>query len=137
LRSSRGGHTFGKTHGAGPRPMWVPSRKRAPIEEQGLGWKSSFARGKGADAITSVPGSHLDLRHRRSGANNSFWNLFSFEWELTQEPRRAHQWTPKGGAGAGTVHMPTTVEAPLAPAMLTTDLSLRFDPAYRRYRGGS
>ncbi|NLI48162.1 MAG: catalase/peroxidase HPI [Acidobacteria bacterium] len=126
-----GGHTFGKTHGAGPASHLGPEPEAAGIEEQGLGWKSSFGTGKGGDTITSG----LEVTWTTTPTKwtgNFFWNLFGYEWELTKSPAGAYQWTPKGGAGAGTVpdaHDPTKRHA---PAMLTTDLSLRFDPAYEK-----
>ncbi len=126
-----GGHTFGKTHGAGPASHVGPEPEAAPIEEQGLGWKSSFGTGKGGDTITSG----LEVTWTTTPtkwSNNFFWNLFSFEWELTKSPAGAHQWTPKGGAGAGTVPHAHDKAKRIAPAMLTTDLSLRFDPAYEK-----
>ncbi len=126
-----GGHTFGKTHGAGPASHVGPEPEAAPIEEQGLGWKSSFGTGKGADAITSgleVTWSTTPTKW----SNNFFQNLFGYEWELTKSPAGAHQWTPKGGAGAGTVPHAHNSSKRIAPSMLTTDLSLRFDPAYEK-----
>jgi len=126
-----GGHTFGKTHGAGPVPNVGPEPEAAPLEEQGLGWKSKFGSGKGGDAITSG----LEVTWTTTPtkwSNNFFWNLFSFEWELTRSPAGAQQWTPKGGAGAGTVPHAHDASKRIAPAMLTTDLSLRFDPAYEK-----
>ncbi|HVZ44475.1 MAG TPA: catalase/peroxidase HPI [Ramlibacter sp.] len=126
-----GGHTFGKTHGAGPASHVGPEPEAAPIEEQGLGWKSSFGTGKGADAITSgleVTWTTTPTRW----SNNFFWNLFGYEWELTKSPAGAHQWTPKGGAGGDTVPHAHDASKRIAPAMLTTDLSLRFDPAYEK-----
>jgi len=126
-----GGHTFGKAHGAGPASHVGPEPEAASIEEQGLGWKSSFGTGKGGDTITSG----LEVTWTTTPtkwSSNFFWNLFSYEWELTKSPAGAHQWQPKGGAGAGTVpdaHDPLKRHA---PTMLTTDLSLRFDPAYER-----
>jgi len=126
-----GGHTFGKTHGAGPVPNVGPEPEAAPLEEQGLGWKSKFGTGKGGDAITSG----LEVTWTTTPtkwSNNFFWNLFSFEWELTRSPAGAQQWTPKGGAGAGTVPHAHDASKRIAPAMLTTDLSLRFDPAYEK-----
>ena len=126
-----GGHTFGKTHGAGPVPNVGPEPEAAPLEEQGLGWKSKFGSGKGGDAITSG----LEVTWTTTPtkwSNNFFWNLFSFEWELTKSPAGAQQWTPKGGAGAGTVPHAHDASKRIAPAMLTTDLSLRFDPAYEK-----
>jgi catalase-peroxidase len=126
-----GGHTFGKTHGAGDASLVGPEPEAAGIEEQGLGWKSSFGTGKGSDAI----GSGLEVIWSSSPtkwSNNFFDNLFGYEWELTKSPAGAQQWTPKGGAGAGTVpdaHDPSKRQT---PSMLTTDLSLRFDPAYEK-----
>ncbi|HTV84138.1 MAG TPA: catalase/peroxidase HPI [Dyella sp.] len=129
-----GGHTFGKTHGAGPTSHVGPEPEGAGIEEQGLGWKSSFGTGKGADAI----GSGLEVTWTTTPtkwSGNFFWNLFGYEWELTKSPAGAHQWTPKNGAGAGTVPDPADPANPSkrrAPSMLTTDLSLRVDPAYEK-----
>lgn len=126
-----GGHSFGKTHGAGPATNVGPEPEAAGLEEQGLGWKSSFGTGKGADAITSgleVTWTTTPTRW----SSNFFWNLFGYEWELTTSPAGAHQWIPKHGGGAGTVpdaHDPTKRRA---PTMLTTDLSLRFDPDYEK-----
>ena len=97
-----GGHTFGKTHGAGPASHVGPEPEAAGIEEQGLGWKSSFGTGKGGDTITSG----LEVTWTTTPtkwSNNFFWNLFGYEWELTKSPAGAHQWKPKDGAGAGTV----------------------------------
>jgi catalase-peroxidase len=126
-----GGHTFGKTHGAGPATYVGPEPEAADIEEQGLGWKSSFGTGKGADQI----GSGLEVTWTTTPtkwSGNFFWNLFGFEWELTKSPAGAHQWIPKGGAGAGTVPHAHDKSKRIAPTMLTTDLSLRFDPAYEK-----
>jgi catalase-peroxidase len=126
-----GGHTFGKTHGAGPATHVGPEPEAAGIEEQGLGWKSSFGSGKGGDQI----GSGLEVTWTTTPtkwSSNFFWNLFGFEWELTKSPAGAHQWTPKGGAGAGTVPHAHDKSKRIAPTMLTTDLSLRFDPAYEK-----
>ena len=125
-----GGHTFGKTHGAADADKYVgPEPEGAPIEEQGFGWKNTFRSGKGGDAITSgLEGAWTTTPTKWS--NNYLENLFGFEWELTKSPAGAHQWTPKGGAGAGTVpdaHDPSKRHAPF---MLTTDLSLRMDPIY-------
>jgi catalase-peroxidase len=126
-----GGHTFGKTHGAAPATHVGADPEAADIEEQGLGWKSSFGTGKGADAITSgIEVTWTTTPTRWS--NNFFWNLFSFEWELTKSPAGAHQWKPKGDAGAGTVPHAHDESKRIAPAMLTTDLSLRFDPEYEK-----
>jgi len=126
-----GGHTFGKTHGAGPASNVGPEPEAAPIEEQGLGWTSKFRTGKGDDAI----GSGLEVIWTTTPtkwSNNYFENLFKYDWELTKSPAGAHQWTPKNGAGAGTVPDAQDPSKHHAPAMLTTDLSLRFDPAYEK-----
>jgi catalase-peroxidase len=126
-----GGHTFGKTHGAGPASNVGPEPEAAPIEEQGLGWKSSFGTGKGADTITS--GLEVTWTTTPTKWSNSFFeNLFGYEWELTKSPAGAHQWTPKGGKGAGTVPHAHDSAKRIAPSMLTTDLSLRFDPVYEK-----
>ena len=124
-----GGHTFGKTHGAAPDSHCGPEPEAASIEQQGFGWKSSFGTGKGGDTITSgLEGIWTTTPTKWS--NNFFENLFGFEWELFKSPAGAHQWRPKGGAGAGTVPDPHDGSKKHAPTMLTTDLSLRFDPAY-------
>jgi catalase-peroxidase len=126
-----GGHTFGKTHGAGPASHVGPEPEAAPIEEQGFGWKSSYGTGKGGDAITSG----LEVTWTTAPTkwtNDYFANLFGYEWELTKSPAGAHQWQPKGGAGAGTVPHAHDRSKRIAPAMLTTDLALRFDPAYEK-----
>ena len=126
-----GGHSFGKTHGAGPATYVGPEPEAAGIEEQGLGWKSSFRSGKGDDAI----GSGLEVTWTATPtkwSNGFFQNLFGYEWELTKSPAGAHQWQPKGGAGAGTVPDAHDPSKRRAPSMLTTDLSLRFDPAYEK-----
>src|ERR1700674_3883845 len=125
-----GGHTFGKTHGAADAGKYVGAEPEgAPIEEQGLGWANTFGSGKGADAITSgLEGAWTPTPVKWD--NSYFDTLFGYEWELTKSPAGAHQWTPKGGAGAGTVpdaHDPSKRHAPF---MLTTDLSLRMDPIY-------
>jgi len=126
-----GGHTFGKTHGAALESHCGPEPEGAPIEEQGFGWKNSFGTGKGGDTITSgLEGTWTTTPTKWS--NNYFENLFGFEWELTKSPAGAHQWTPKGGAGAGTVPDAHDSSKKHAPFMLTTDLSLRFDPAYEK-----
>jgi len=126
-----GGHSFGKTHGAGPASHVGPEPEAASIEEQGLGWKSSFGTGKGADTITS--GLEVTWTNTpKKWSNNFFRILFGFEWELTKSPAGAHQWVPKGGAGAGTVPDAHDKSKRHAPGMLTTDLSLRFDPAYEK-----
>jgi catalase-peroxidase len=126
-----GGHTFGKTHGAGDAALVGPEPEAAGIEEQGLGWKSRFGTGKGGDTITSG----LEVTWTSSPtkwSNNFFWNLFGYEWELTKSPAGAQQWKPKGGAGAGTVPDAHDPSKRHAPSMLTTDLALRFDPAYEK-----
>jgi catalase-peroxidase len=126
-----GGHTFGKTHGAGPESHVGPDTEAAPIEDQALGWKSTFGSGKGADAITS--GLEVTWTTTPTKWSNDFFkHLFGYEWELTKSPAGAHQWKPKGGAGAGTVPAAHDPSKRIAPSMLTTDLSLRFDPAYER-----
>ena len=126
-----GGHTFGKTHGAGDATLVGPEPEAAPLELQGLGWKSGYASGKGRDAITSG----LEVTWTTTPtkwSNDFFTHLFGYEWELTKSPAGAHQWKPKGDAGAGTVPDPQDPSKPRAPSMLTTDLSLRFDPAYEK-----
>jgi catalase-peroxidase len=126
-----GGHTFGKTHGAGPATHVGPEPEAASIEDQGLGWISSCGSGKGADAITSgleVTWTTTPTRW----SNNFFWNLFGYEWALDKSPAGAHQWKPKHGMGAGTVPMAHDSSKRTAPAMLTTDLALRVDPAYEK-----
>ncbi|GIK53651.1 MAG: catalase-peroxidase [Planctomycetota bacterium] len=126
-----GGHSFGKTHGAGPAGNVGPEPEAAAIEEQGLGWKNKFGTGKGADTITSG----LEVTWTSTPAkwsNNFFWNLFGYEWELTKSPAGAHQWKPRGDAGAGSVPDAHDKSKRHAPAMLTTDLALRFDPAYEK-----
>ena len=126
-----GGHTFGKTHGAAPDSYCGREPEGAPIEEQGFGWTSTFGTGKGNDTITSgLEGIWTTTPTKWS--NNFFWNLFSFEWELFKSPAGAHQWRPKNGAGAGTVPDAHDPSKKHAPTMLTTDLSLRFDPAYEK-----
>ena len=126
-----GGHTFGKTHGAGDAKYVGPEPEAAGIEEQGLGWKSNLGTGKGGDTI----GSGLEVTWTNTPtkwSNNFFRILFGFEWELTKSPTGAHQWIPKGGSGAGTVPSAHDPSKRIAPAMLTTDLSLRFDPVYEK-----
>ncbi len=126
-----GGHTFGKTHGAGDAKLVGPEPEAAGIEDQGLGWKSSYGAGKGGDAITSG----LEVTWTTTPtkwSNNFFWNLFGYEWELTKSPAGAHQWQPKHGMGAGTVPDAHDSSKRHAPSMLTTDLALRFDPAYEK-----
>jgi len=126
-----GGHAFGKTHGAGPASHVGPEPDAAPIEEQGLGWKSSYGTGKGNDAITGGP-EVIWTQTPIKWSNNFFRNLFTFEWELEKSPAGAYQWKPKGGAGAGSVPDPHDPSKRRAPGMLTTDLSLRFDPVYEK-----
>ena len=126
-----GGHTFGKTHGAGDPALVGPVPEAAGIEEQGLGWQSRFKTGKGDDTISSgleVTWSPTPTKW----SNNYFTNLFGYEWELTKSPAGAHQWTPKNGAGAGTVPDAHDPSKHHAPAMLTTDLALRLDPDYEK-----
>jgi catalase-peroxidase len=126
-----GGHTFGKTHGAGDAKCVGPEPEAAGIEEQGLGWKNSFGTGKGGDTITSG----LEVTWTPTPtlwSSNFFLNLFGYEWELTKSPAGAHQWKPKGGAGAGTVPAAHDASKRIAPSMLTTDLALRFDPDYEK-----
>jgi catalase-peroxidase len=124
-----GGHTFGKTHGAGPVDHVGPEPEAADITAQGLGWLSTYGSGKGGDAITSG----LEVTWTTTPtkwSNNFFDNLFNFDWELTKSPAGANQWTPKAGAGAGTVPDAHNPSKRHAPSMLTTDLALRFDPIY-------
>ena len=127
-----GGHTFGKTHGAAiPADYVGPEPEAADIQDQGLGWKNEFGKGFGADTI----GSGLEVTWTQTPtkwSNNFFTNLFSYEWELTKSPAGAHQWTPKNGAGNGTVPDAHDPSKRHAPTMLTTDLSLRFDPVYEK-----
>jgi catalase-peroxidase len=126
-----GGHAFGKTHGAGPASHVGPEPEAAGIEEQGLGWKSSFGTGKGADTITS--GLEVTWTQTPTRWSNYFFqNLFGYEWELTKSPAGAHQWQPKGDAGAGEIPDAHDPSKRHAPAMLTTDLALRFDPVYEK-----
>ena len=127
-----GGHSFGKTHGAADPGKYVGVEPAAAgIEAQGLGWKNSFNTGHGVNTITSgLEGAWTTTPTKWS--NNFFENLFGFEWELTKSPAGAQQWTPKGGAGAGTVPDAHDPNKKHAPFMLTTDLSLRMDPAYEK-----
>jgi catalase-peroxidase len=122
-----GGHTFGKTHGAGPGELVGPEPEAAPLEAQGLGWASSYGSGSGADTITS--GLEVVWTGTPTTWSNRFFeNLFGYEWELTKSPAGAWQWQAKDGAGAGTIPGPAGDTRP--PTMLTTDLALRFDPVY-------
>ncbi len=127
-----GGHTFGKTHGAAVPADYVgPEPEGAEIEDQGFGWKNKFGKGCGADTI----GSGLEVIWTTTPtkwSNNFFENLFKYDWELTKSPAGAHQWTPKNGAGNGTVPDAHDPKKRHSPSMLTTDLSLRFDPAYEK-----
>jgi len=124
-----GGHSFGKTHGAGDAKHLGPEPEAAGIEEQGLGWKSSFGTGIGADTITS--GLEVTWTNTPTKWSHNFFRiLFGNEWELTKSPAGAHQWKPKGDAGAGSVPDAHDPSKRIAPSMLTTDLSLRFDPVY-------
>ncbi|MFD7897399.1 catalase/peroxidase HPI [Streptomyces sp. NPDC059743] len=126
-----GGHTFGKTHGAGPADNVGPDPEAASIEEQGFGWKNSFGTGKGADTITS--GLEVTWTSTPTQWGNGFFNnLFGYEWELTKSPAGANQWKPKDGAGEGTVPHAHDASKKIAPSMLTTDLALRFDPVYEQ-----
>ena len=124
-----GGHAFGKTHGAGPADNVGPEPEAAGLELQGLGWKSTFGTGKGGDTITSG----LEVTWTTTPtkwSNNYLENLYGFEWELTKSPAGAHQWKPKNGAGAGTIPHAHDSSKRIDPRMLTSDLALRFDPAY-------
>ncbi|MFV0473995.1 MAG: catalase/peroxidase HPI [Pikeienuella sp.] len=126
-----GGHTFGKTHGAGDAALVGPEPEAAGIEEQGLGWRSSYGSGKGGDAI----GSGLEVIWTSTPtrwSSNFFWNLFGYDWELTKSPAGAHQWIPKGGAGANSVPDAHDKTKRHAPSMLTSDIALRTDPAYEK-----
>ncbi len=126
-----GGHTFGKTHGAGPATHVGAEPEAAPIEAQGLGWLSTYGSGKGGDTITSG----LEVTWTQTPttwSNNFFGNLFNYEYELTRSPAGAHQWVPKNGAGAGTIPDAHDPSKHHAPTMLTTDLSLKMDPAYAK-----
>jgi len=126
-----GGHTFGKTHGAAPPDHVGKEPEAADLEEQGLGWRNSYGSGKGGDTITSG----LEVTWTSSPtkwSNNFLWNLFGYEWELTKSPGGAHQWRPKHGMGEGTVPHAHDPSKRIAPAMLTTDLALRFDPVYEK-----
>jgi catalase-peroxidase len=126
-----GGHSFGKTHGAAPATNVDVEPEAAGIGEQGLGWRNKFGTGKGADTITSG----LEVTWTTTPtkwSNNYLENLFGYEWEFTKSPAGANQWRPTNGAGAGTVPHAHDPAKRIAPSMLTTDLSLRFDPAYEK-----
>jgi catalase-peroxidase len=126
-----GGHAFGKTHGAAPTSHVGPDPEAADLEAQGFGWKNSFGAGKGGDAITSGLEVTWTTTPTRWSADY-FKHLFGYEWELTKSPAGANQWKPKGNAGAGTVPHAHDASRRIGPSMLTTDLSLRFDPAYEK-----
>jgi catalase-peroxidase len=126
-----GGHTFGKTHGAGPATHVGPEPEGGNLEEQGFGWKSSYETGSGAHAITSGLEVTWTTTPTKWG-NDFFSHLFNYEWELTTSPAGAKQWKPKNGAGEGTVPDAHDPSKKIAPSMLTTDLALRFDPAYEK-----
>jgi catalase-peroxidase len=126
-----GGHTFGKTHGAGPSENVGPDAEAAPLEAQGFGWANKFGSGVGGDAITSGLEVTWTTTPTQWG-NGFFQSLFGYEWELTKSPAGAQQWTPKNGAGNGTVPHAHDASKRIAPSMLTTDLALKFDPAYEK-----
>lgn len=126
-----GGHTFGKTHGAAPASYVGPAPEAAPIENQGLGWVSSYKSGKGDDTIGGGPEVIWSATPTR-WSNNFFETLFGYEWELTKSPAGAYQWVAKGGAGANTIPDSHDPNKRHSPTMLTTDLSLRLDPAYEK-----
>ncbi|MET0009556.1 MAG: catalase/peroxidase HPI [Candidatus Thiodiazotropha sp. 6PLUC9] len=126
-----GGHSFGKTHGAGDAVLVGPEPEAAPIQEQGMGWRSGYGSGQAGDTITSG----LEVTWTSTPtkwSNNFFWNLFGYDWELTKSPAGAYQWIPKNGAGADSVPDAHDSEKRHAPTMLTTDLALRFDPEYTK-----
>ena len=126
-----GGHTFGKTHGAGDATLVGADPEAADIENQAFGWKSKFGSGKGGDAITS--GIEVTWTTTPTKwSNDYFKHLFTYEWELTKSPAGANQWKPKNGAGDGTVPDPHDPTKRRSPSMLTTDLSMRVDPAYEK-----
>ncbi len=126
-----GGHTFGKTHGAGPASNVADDPEAAGLEEQGFGWKNSFGSGKGGDTITS--GLEVTWTTTPTKWSNGFFeSLFGYEWELTKSPAGAQQWTPKDGAGNGTVPHAHDAGKKIAPSMLTTDIALRMDPEYEK-----
>jgi len=126
-----GGHTFGKTHGAGNPDLVGPEPEGCPVHAMGLGWKSEYGTGKGRDTITGGP--EVTWSQVPTQWSNKFFdNLFGFEWELTKSPAGAYQWQPKDGAGANTVPDPEDGSLSRPPTMLTTDLALRFDPEYEK-----
>ena len=126
-----GGHSFGKTHGAGPTSHVGPEPEAAPIEDQGIGWKSTYRSGKGNDTIGGGP-EVIWSSTPTKWSNDFLENLFEFDWELTKSPAGAYQFVPKGGAGEGDVPDPHDASKRRSPAMLVTDLSLRMDPAYEK-----
>ena len=126
-----GGHTFGKTHGAGDPDLVGPEPEGAPLEQQGLGWKSAYGTGKGDDTITS--GLEVTWTYHPTRWDNEFFHiLFAYDWELMESPSGAHQWRPKNGAGADMVPMAHDPSKRREPRMLTSDLALRFDPEYEK-----
>ncbi len=126
-----GGHSFGKTHGAGPSDNVGDDPEAAGLEEQGFGWKNRFGTGKGGDTITS--GLEVTWTTTPTQWSHDFFkHLFGYEWELTKSPAGAQQWTPKNGAGAGTVPHAHDASKRISPSLLTTDLALRVDPAYEK-----
>ncbi|CAN5829811.1 catalase/peroxidase HPI [soil metagenome] len=126
-----GGHTFGKTHGAGDAALVGVEPEGGDLAAQGFGWKSTFGSGKGGDTISSGLEVTWTSTPTKWG-NNFFWNLFGYDWELTKSPAGAHQWRPTNGAGAGSIPDAHDKTKRHAPSMLTTDLALRFDPAYEK-----
>jgi catalase-peroxidase len=126
-----GGHSFGKTHGAGDAALVGPDPEAAPIEAQGLGWISSYGTGKGKDTITGGPEVTWTTTPTK-WSNNFFWNLFGYEWELTKSPAGAYQFKAKGSAGANSIPDAFDRSKRQEPRMLVTDLSLRFDPVYEK-----
>jgi catalase-peroxidase len=126
-----GGHTFGKSHGAGDPALVGPEPEAAPIEQQGLGWKNAFGTGNGDDTTTGGPEGAWTT-NPIAWDSNYFDNLFNYEWELTESPAGAKQWTPRNPEAAGTVPDAQDPDVRHAPMMLTTDLALRFDPDYER-----
>jgi catalase-peroxidase len=124
-----GGHTFGKTHGAGDADLVGPEPEGAPLEQQGLGWKSSFGSGKAGDTITS--GLEVTWTYHPTRWDNEFFHiLYAYDWELMESPAGAHQWRPKNGAGSDMVPGAHEGDPRREPRMLTSDLALRMDPEY-------
>src|ERR1700740_2610368 len=126
-----GGHNFGKTHGAGNPDLVGPEPEAAPLEQQGIGWKSAYGTGVGKDAITGGP-EVVWTSTPTKWSNGFLQNLYGYEWELTKSPAGAWQWTAKDGAGAGPIPDPFDASVKRTPTMLTTDLSLRVDPIYEK-----